>query len=156
MSLQVVYSPHKERESNPASISMHNCFCKLKQLLKNRLFCPRASQTCLSTAIQESWKGMQNCFSFIAFHTFPLPRNSTEVEIGNLLNLNAFFISAKKDPLVRQHFCQIIFIGKFSDLLANSFMILTDFSADLKENREKWVSNVELQVIINFQSVTFI
>lgn len=67
-----------------------------------------------------------------------------------------FSFLQKKDPLVRQHFCKNIFTGKFSDLLANSFMILTNFSANLKENKEKWVSNVELQMIINFKSINFI
>lgn len=46
----------------------------------------------------------QNCFFGIAIHTFALPGNSMEFEIGNLLNLNIILISAKKDSLVSQCF----------------------------------------------------
>lgn len=87
--------------------------------------------------MEESQITGQNCFFGIAIHTFALPGNSMEFEIGNLLNLNIILISAKKGFFSESVFSVRLFFLKSSHSVSfsNNSVIFLGFSANLKENR---------------------
>lgn len=139
---------HLIRERSPPSVSMHNCSCKLKQLLKNRLTVLPNSflDVSLTYSIRKLEKSAELLLHYCNSHFSSAWRfhgiwNWELTEIKYLFHFckNGFF---SESAVMLDYFCWKVLRFTFKQICD------TDFSENLKANRE-----IGFQILIFRQPV---